>query len=105
MADRIGADLAGNFDLALGNQRPGNRRAEKINAFIQRVGAEHRKDEIADEFLAQVVDEDFLHPCGLGLFPRRLDFLALTEIGGECHHLAAIDFLQPFEDDGCIQPA
>ena len=60
MGDRVGADLAGDLDLALGDQRPRDRGAEQILALIERVGAEHREDEVADELLAQIVDEDLL---------------------------------------------
>ena len=58
--DRVGADLLGDLDLALGDQRPGDRGAEQVLALIERVGAEHREDVVAHEFLAQVVDEDVL---------------------------------------------
>ena len=107
MADRISANLPGNLDLALGDQRPGNRCAEQVEAFVKRVGAHHREDVIADEFLAQVVDEDMLglHPHQLGLVPRRSQLLALPKIGGEGHHLAPIGLLQPFQDDAGVEAA
>jgi hypothetical protein len=60
VADRVGADLAGDLDLLLGDQRPGDRGAEQILALIDRVGAEHREDVVAHEFLAHVLDEDVL---------------------------------------------
>ena len=98
MANRIGANHIGNLDLALGNQRPGNRGAEQIDALINGVRPEHREDEVAHEFLAHVLDEDVLrfHPGGEGLFPGRLQFLALAEIGGEGDDFAAEFDLQPF---------
>ena len=60
MGDGIGADLAGDLDLLLGDQRPRDRRAEEIEPLILRIGAEHREDIVADEFLAQILDEDML---------------------------------------------
>ena len=39
------------------------------------------------------------------LAARRLELLALAEIGGEGHHLGAIFRLQPFQDDRGVQPA
>ena len=106
MGDGVGAGLAGDLDLALGDQRPGDRGAQQIDAFIERVGAEHREDEVADEFLAQIVDEDFcLMPIISAFCARRLQLLALAEVGGEGHHLAADSFLQPAENDGGVQPA
>ena len=103
--DGIGAGLAGDLDLALGDQWPRDRGAEQVLAFIERVGAEHRKDEIADEFLAQIVDKDLAHPHHLGLLARRLQFLALAEIGGEGDDFATIRFLQPAQDHRRIEPA
>jgi hypothetical protein len=50
--------FAGDLDLALGDQRPGDRGAEQVLALIDRIGAEHREDEVAHEFLAHVLDED-----------------------------------------------
>ena len=80
MTHRVGADFFGDLDLLLGDQRPGDGGAQQIDAFIERIGAEHGKDEIADEFLAQILDEDVLglDAQGEGLLPRRLDLLALA---------------------------
>ena len=107
VADRVGADLARDLDLALGDQRPGDRGAEQILALVERVGAEHREDVVADELLPQVVDEDVLGLDAeqLGLGPRRLDLLALAEIGGEGDDFGAIFGLQPFQDDRGVEPA
>ena len=60
MSDGVGAGLARDLDLPLGDQRARDGRAEEIDAFIERVGAEHREDEVAHEFLAQILDEDLL---------------------------------------------
>ena len=45
--DGVGAGFAGDVDQMLGDQRPGDRGAEQIVPFIDGIGAEHRKDEIA----------------------------------------------------------
>ncbi len=55
MGDGVGAGFGRDLDQPLGDQRPGDRRAEQVNAFVDRIGAEHREDEIADEFLAQII--------------------------------------------------
>ena len=105
VGDGVGADLAGDLDLALGDQRPRDRGAEKIGAFVKRIGAKHRKDEIADKLLAQIVDKDLADAEQLGLAARRLELLALAEIGGESDDLAAIGLLQPAQDDRGVEPA
>ena len=46
-----------------------------------------------------------LMPSVSGLLARRLDLLALAQIGGEGDDLGAIFGLQPFEDDRGVQPA
>ncbi len=95
----------GDLDLALGDQRPRDRGAEQVDALVERVGAEHRKDVVGDEGLAQVFDEDLRDPHILRLLARRLQLLALAEIGGEGHHLAVIGLLQPLQDDRGVEPA
>ncbi|VXC69819.1 hypothetical protein SPHINGOAX6_40046 [Sphingomonas sp. AX6] len=107
MRNRIGTDFARNLDQALGNQRPCDRGTEQVQPFVQRIGAHHREDEIADEFLAQIVDIDVLglHPHHLGLGARGLQLLALPQIGGEGDDLAVIILLEPFQDDAGVEPA
>ena len=107
MRHGVGADLLGDLDLLLGDQRPRDRGAEQILALIERVGAEHREHVVAHEFFAQIFDEDVLRLDAehQRLLARRLELLALAEIGGEGHHLAAIGRLQPFEDDRGVEPA
>ena len=107
MADGVRAGLAGDVDLLLGDQGPGDGGAQQVLALIDRVGPEHGEDVVADEFLAHVLDEDVLglDPGGQGLGPGRLDLLALAEVGGEGHHLAAVFGLQPLQDDRGIKTA
>jgi hypothetical protein len=105
MGDGIGAGGARDLDLALGDQRPGDRGAQQIDTLIQGVGAEHREDIVADEFLAQVLDIDFLDAHHLGLGARRLDLFALAQVGGESDDLAAVIVLQPAQDDRGVEPA
>ncbi len=105
VGDGIGPGLGGDLDQALGDERPGDGRAEKIDALIERIGAKHREDEIADEFLAQVFNEDFLDAEHLGLLAGRLQFAALAKIGREGHDFGLVFGLEPFEDDGGVEAA
>src|SRR5690606_29220442 len=59
----------------------------------------------ADELLAQILDEDLLDAEHLGLLAGGLQLLALAEIGGEGHHLAAVGLLQPLQDHRGVEPA
>ncbi len=105
MRNRVGTGLVGDLDQAAGDQRTGDGGAQQVLALVDGVGAEHRIDVVAHEFFAQVLDVDFLDAQGLGLGTGRLDFLALTDVSGEGHHLAVVRFLQPLDDDGCVQSA
>ena len=86
------AGLVGDLDQPLGDQRPGDGRAEQVFALVDGIGAEHGENEIPDELLAQVVDVDFLDAHGLGLGAGRLDLLALADVGGEGDHFTAVGF-------------
>src|SRR5262249_47772313 len=104
---RIRADPFGDFDLLLRDQRARYRRAEQILPLVNRIRPEHWKHIIADELFAQILDEDVfrLDAEQQRLLPRRLEFLALTEIGGEGDDLATVSGLQPFQDDRRVKPA
>ncbi len=105
MRDGIGTGLGGNLDQVLGNQRAGNRRAEQVDAFIDRIGTEHREDEIAHEFFTHVLDENLLDAQHLGLLARRLQFFALAEIGREGHDFGVEFGLKPLQDDRGVEAA
>ena len=105
VGNRVSPALPGDFDQTLGDQGTGDGGAEQVLALVNRVGAEHRKHEIAHELLAQILDVDVSYAHHLGLATSRLQFLALPQIGGEGDHLAAVGALEPFEDDGGIEPA
>jgi len=107
VTDGVGADHAGDLDLAFGDQGPGDRGAEQILPLVQGVGPEHREDIVPHELLAQVVDEDvlFLDAQLQRLLARRRQLLALAQIGGEGHDLRAVFGLQPFQDDRGVEAA
>ena len=98
VGDGIRTGFVGDFHQALGDQRTRNRGAQQVLALVERIGTEHREDEITHEFLAHVLDENILHPHSLRLGASGFDFLALPQVGGKGHHLALILFLQPFQN-------
>ncbi len=89
----VGAGFIGDLDQALGDQRARDGGAQQVLALVDRIGAEHGEHEVPDEFLAQVIDIDFLHAQGPGLGAGRLHLLALADIGGKGDHLALIVIL------------
>src|SRR5438309_1247417 len=107
MTDGVGANLTRDLDLPFGDQRARDRGGEQIIALILRIGAEHREDEVADELVAQIVDEDVFRTDAehLRLGPRGLDLFSLAEVGSEGHDLRVIFGLQPLQDDRGVEPA
>ena len=103
VGNRVSSGLGSNFDLAFGDQRPSARCAQQVGAFINGACAKNWKNIVADEFFAEVFDIDFLDAQHFGFRPCRLNFFALAKIGGKGDDLTAIIFLQPFQNDGCIQ--
>src|SRR5262249_38654160 len=91
--DGVGALGARDLGLALGDQRTRDGRAEKVLALVDGAGAEHRKDEVAHELLAQILD-DALHRAG-GARPG----VETVELLG----LAAVD--EPAQDDRRVEAA
>ena len=105
MRHGVGPGGLGDLDLPLRDQWAGDAGAEQVLPFVERVGAEHREDEVAHEGLTQIVDEDLLHAHQLGFAAGGAEFLALAEVGGEGDHLAAVGGPQPAEDDARVEPA
>ena len=107
MGDGIRTGLGRDLDKSLGNKRTGDGRAEEIETFVNGVGAEHRENEIANELFADILNVDVfrLDPEKLRLLACGLKLFALAEIGGECHHFAAVFGLEPLEDDRRIKAA
>jgi hypothetical protein len=105
--NRVGTGQTRDVDQTFRDQRARDRGAQQVLAFVDRIGAEHRKHEIAHEFFAQIIDVDvFRLDAQLDrLGTCRLEFFALPEIGGEGDDFAFVDVLQPFQDDRGIQPA
>ena len=97
--------LCGDLDESLRDQRACDRGAEEVLAFVDRVGAEHREDEVAHELLADVLNVDVLdgdtHLKRLG--PSGFDLFSLPKVGGEGDDLCVVGLLQPTQDDGGVE--
>src|SRR5690606_3322541 len=80
MSHSVSAGLFGDLNEALGDQWTGDGRSQKVGALVKRVGAEHGEHEIADKFLAQIIDIDLADAKHLGLLACRLEFFTLAKI-------------------------
>ena len=95
VGNRVGLFFHGDVDLPLGDQRPGDRSAEQIRPFINRVGAQHRKNVIFDKLLAQIADHHFARAGLDRLAFDRLKIFALPQVGAKRDHFAAILLFKP----------
>ena len=103
--DRVGAFVARNLDQLLGDDRPRNRRAEQVVAFVHGAGPQHREDEVAREFLAQI-DDVKLARAGLErLFFESLGFVALPHVGAVGDHFASEVILDPAQHHRRVESA
>ena len=80
------------------------RGAEVILALVNRAGLEHRENEIAREFLAQIVDVALARAGAQRLGFEAVEFLLLADVGAKGDDLRGVGFLQPGEQDGGIEP-
>ncbi len=102
---RVRAFLPGDFHLVLGNEGPGNGRAQHVLALVHRAGAQQAEEVLLREFVLEVFDDEFAGAALERLLFQALQFLALAQVRGEADDFAVVVFLQPRHDDGGVQAA
>ena len=101
----VGPHLAGDLQADLRDQRPGDRRAQEIDAFIFCLPLQDGKGEIAAEFLLGVDDPGRAGPDLAGLLQNGLAvFAGLPQIDVDGVDIVAL-FHEPAENDRGIQSA
>ena len=103
--DRVGLFFLGDVHLGFGDQRPGDRGAQIVLPLVNRVGADHRVDEVARKLLDEI-ERVVLRSAGLErLFVEPLELLLLADIGRERDDLSVVSFFEPLDDDGRVESA
>ncbi len=103
VGDRVGALALGDLDEELRDQRPGERRRQRIGALVQRVGLQMRPDEVGHEPFARVDD---VGARGAGRHGPILDAgpeRAAAEVDREGHDLDAELLLEPGDGDRGVE--
>jgi len=103
VTDRLGAFIGRNFNLAPRNQGTGDRGAQQVATFIDRIPAQHWEHMVLDEHLAEILHVDFLHAQGLRLLFDGLQIFALPQVGTKRDDFAAIDLFQPLQNHRRVQ--
>src|SRR5579859_255805 len=88
-----------------GDHRPGQRRSEKILVFVLGARTQSREDVVAQKFLAQVFYDDLCRAGFMGLLHNGVNVFALAHVGNHCDYVTVIVFLQPWNDDGGVEPS
>jgi hypothetical protein len=105
VGDGVGLFETGNFDHALGDERPGDAGAQKVLVFVDRARLDHGEYEIVGELFLEVVNVDFSRARLEGLLLQSLEFLLLADVGAKGDHFGGVGLLDPREQDRGIQSA
>src|SRR5262245_9233609 len=105
VCERVAARPLRDFDLAFGDDGPGERSAEQVFVFVDGAGAQRGPDVFGDEFVAQVFDVDFSRARSDGLLLQSGQLIALPEVSGDRDYFAVIVLFQPGNDDRGVESA
>src|ERR1019366_7230614 len=104
--ERVGADLARDFDLLLRDERARHRGAEQVLPVVDRAGTQRGPDEIANVFEAQVLDVALLGARRDRFFAHAFQLVvALADVGGDADDLGVVVLAQPGNDDRGVEAA
>lgn len=104
MRDKLAALLDDGVHHGAGDDGPGERGAEQVDALVDAVGLDRGVDEVLDKLLL-AVGEDKLECADLeGLLAGSLKVFLLPDVGHERDHLVSL-LDEPCEDAGSIQSA
>ena len=90
MSHRVRTRLASHINLTLGNEGAGNGCPQQINTLIQTIGTHHGKDIVTHKLQLQIQQVCLSHPQFFGFGKSFMTFIALSDVGGDGHHLTAI---------------
>ena len=102
---RVGAFPAGDVHLVLRDRRAGERGAEQVAALVDGAGAHRRKDVVADELVAEVLDEDRGGAGGDRLVGRRLKVLVLADVRDDREDFGVVVLPEPGDGAGGVESA
>ena len=89
--------------MRLCDERAGNRRAEVVLAFVDCICADHREDEIGDEFVLQIDGIVGGSTGSLRFFGETVEFFFLPDVCGESNHFGIEAIFNPLYDYGGVE--
>ena len=105
VGDGVGLFPAGDFNHFLGDEGPGDARAQIILALVNRARLNHREDEVARKFVLQIANVDFGRAGLSGLGFKAVEFLLLPDVGAEGDHIGVVGFFEPRKQHRGVETA
>ena len=105
VGDGVGLFLFGDFHHALGDERARDAGAEKILAFVNRAGVDDGINEVAGEFLLQIVNVDFGRAGLARLRFEAGEFVLLPDVRAEGDHFGVVFFFDPRKQHRGVEAA
>ena len=103
--DVAGAFLAREVDQQLGDQRPSQRRGQRVHVLVQRAGLQRRKDEIADERRFGVHDERLDRARAERFLTHDVEVAFVAHVDRERDDVEVVLLVDPADCDRGVQPA
>src|SRR6266705_4251596 len=104
VGERVGTDLASNFNLPTGDKGPTHRSAEEVFTPVDSTSPEGGPYELFHEFLAQIFDVALIGTRCDRLCSYSLQLFALPDVRRDADDTSAVAFLEPRNDDGSVEP-
>jgi len=105
VGDSIAALAVGDLDEQLGDERPRQRRGQRVDTLVQGVGLEAGPHELADEAVSTIDHVGTTGAGGEGTIGDAITQRVTTEVDRQGHDLRVVLLLEPGHRDRCIQPA
>jgi len=100
----IGAYLAGDFDLAAGDERATHRSAEEVFTTVDGAGAEGGPHELFHEFLAQIFDVALIGTRCDRFRTNAFQLISLPNVSRNADDTGVVALFEPGNDYRCIEP-
>ena len=101
----VAFSMSRDLDELLRDQRPAQRRGQRISLFVHRVGLQRRQDVVAGKLLAHIQHMAADRACGHRALANLVELASLPEIERDGDHLGAVLLLQPGNGDRRVEPA
>ncbi len=105
MGDRVCADHASHFHLTATENRSGHGRPQKVFPAIDGPDLQRRKDEVLDEFPAQILTVERRRPGAEGFLLQAVEPSRLSDVPCHAYDIGPVRVLEPRHNHGGVEPS